>query len=604
MARRVRGCQKEAALSDIFPVRPLKVADYRIPAGSLGAMLSTTQERTHAVPSEEIEAVSPDLSRVRQDWEVLAERVRAFDPTVVVLVARKPARMFQALGIEPAPGALVVSDLAIPYMAETLSGARVAVVDDVVNVGSTLRRVCRLARDAGAGEVQAFAISGVEREIPLEGLDVDYASHIGLDEFDLRQFGRRIPQTLQWHSKPYDLTFPVMERELTAPFVAFDNLLAALRGRYGGQYVYDLSLPGGAGQGMRRCAVDLTDGASLRKVNLYVDEDAHRCTIVPIALTPVLRDDGPALPPTAWAAAVWGALSALPREDDLEARCRLGLFVDGLSLGESFIAEHGGFLRNCSKHPFNLEDAELALGPAIARVRPGGRDHHRATRSERGEDGSVTSPFLEAATRNGLQDAVAASTRSSDPLSIFIAIFEELSRRVGANEPSRYSLDWPYSYEQIQEEPYLRLRIGPTIADLVAIVDSLTGAGDLNLTRRRVTRLLDRHIDSGGVVPTVATYEGNVYRIYRQGEASPREDVSRRVRYAWGCYGKPLSLTRATKVLTILALDSPQGADSQVEIEAAPRGNTLCFQESVLDSRTEITHYLRNTAQLRKASEA
>ena len=563
-------------------------------------MPTATRNTSPAIP-EEVPS-SPDLSRVREEWELLAERVQEFDPTIVVLVARKPVRMFQALGVEPAPGALVVSDLAIPFMLDLLAGARVAVVDDVVNVGSTLRRVCRRLRDAAAGEVQAFAISRVERKRPLEGLDVRYSSLTELDEFDLRQFGQRIPQTLQWHSKPYDLTFPVMERELVAPFNQFDNLLAALRGRYGDKYVYDLSSPGGAGQGMRRCAVDLTDGAALRKLNLYIDEYTHRCTIVPIALTPVLRPEGPALQPSPWAAAIWTGLRHRLQADDLESLCRLSLFADGLSLGEPFIAEHGSFLRGCSPHLFNVKDAELALGPAVARIAPAAEDHLlRSIRCDRGEDGSVTSPFFDAASEKGLPEAIADAARARDALSVFIACFEELSRCIGASEPSEYSFEWPYSYDEIQDEPYLRLRIGPTIADLVAIIDSITGAQDLKLTRRRVTRLLDRYIDSGGVVPTVATYGGEVYRIYRQGEASTREDMSRRVRYAWDRYGKPLSLTRATKYLTILALDSPQASDSQVKIEAAPRGNTLCFQESILDTRTEITQYLRNTSQLRRA---
>src|SRR5262249_49095341 len=157
----------------------------------------------------------------------------------------------------------------------------------------------------------------------------------------------------------------------------------------------------------------------------------------------------------------------------------------------------------------------------------------------------ITSPFLSVAEEKGLLAEIAEGARGTDPLSVFITCFEELNRRVGGNEPSEYNFGWPHSYDEVQAEPYLRLRVGPTIAHLVAIVDSITGAGDLGLTRRRVTRLLDRYIDSGGVVPTVATYGDSVYRIYRQGEASTREDVSRRVRYAWDCYGKPLSLTRA-----------------------------------------------------------
>lgn len=564
-------------------------------------MPTAIQDALFSVPKEI--PGSPDLSRVREEWELLAEKVRAYDPTVVILVARKPVRMFQALEVDPAPGALVISDLAIPFMGNALEGARVAVVDDVVNVGSTLRRACRRVEKAEAAEVEAFAISHRVREHSLDGLRVHYSGTAELDAFDLQQFGRRVPQTLQWHSKPYDLTFPVMECDLMPPFGRFENLLAAMRGRYGDKYVYDLSTPAGSSHGMGRSAVDLTDGEALRKVNLYINESAGTCTVVPIAITPILQPDGLALNPSPWAGAIWEAMRGLPQKDELEARCRLSLFVDALTLGESFLAEHCGFLRQRGPQPFSMKDAELALGPAIGRVEPGEDSHQlRRFRSVQDEDRPVTSPFLEAAIERGFVAKVAKVARADDPLSVFIACFEELGSQIGAGEPADYCFDWPYSYEEIEREPYLRLRIGPTLADLVAIVDSITEADNLGVTRRRVTRLLDRYIDSGGVVPTVATYEGEAYRIYRLGESSTREDVSRRVRYAWQCYGKPLSLTRATKYLTILALDLAQ-ADSQVEIEAAPRGNTLCFHPSILDSRTEITQYLRNTSQLREVDD-
>jgi hypothetical protein len=539
---------------------------------------------------------------VREDWELLAEKVQRFEPTVVVLIARKPVRMFQALGIEPAPGALVISDLAIPFMADFLDGAKVAVVDDAVNVGSTVRRVCRLVEEAGAAAIRAFAISHVAREMPLTDLDVVYSGEVGIDANDLRQLGRRVPQVLQSQSKPYDLTFPIMEREVLAPFDRFENLLAVMRARYGEQYVYDLSTPAGAASGMRRCAVDLSDDEELRKVNLYLDEAAGTCTLVPIAITPVLSSEAPALHPTPWAAAVWEGLSDLPSGTDPEPLCRLGLFVDALTVGESFAAEHGCVLRLRGERPFSVRDAELALGSMVGRVRPHGDDHLLPSfRSVRNKDLPVTSPFLGQARKRGFIEAVETKTRARDTLSVFMTCFEELGRRIGANEPSEYSFGWPYSKEEVQEEPYLRLRIGPSLSDLVVIVDTVTGTGDLVLTRRRVTRLLDRYIDTGGVVPTVATYEGNVYRIYRQGESFSREDVSRRVRYAWQCYDKPLSLTRATKYLTILSFDQPQKGESQVEVETAPRGNTLCFSDSVLDERTEVTEYLRNTKQLRQA---
>src|SRR5947209_13726773 len=76
-------------------------------------------------------------------WRSLISRVRGFDPDVAVLIARKMPRLAECFGFSLGPRAIVVSDLAIPFVHGLLAGARVAVLDDVVNVGSTIHPAVR-----------------------------------------------------------------------------------------------------------------------------------------------------------------------------------------------------------------------------------------------------------------------------------------------------------------------------------------------------------------------------------------------------------------------------------------------------------------------------
>lgn len=544
---------------------------------------------------------SSHLQLLRAQWETLSEMVQDYDPTVVVVVARKPARLLEAVGLQLAPGALILSDLAMPFATDQLLGARVAVVDDVVNVGSTILRASRRALEAGAVAAQAFAISSLDRETPLDGLEVQYAMEHSLDGTEMGEFARRIPEALQSLPKPYDLDFPVLRCTPRAPIRSFRDLLGGLRSRHGEERVYDLSTAAGASHQIRRCAVDLNDpGPVHRKVRVYFDEDTLRCNIVPISVAPAL--DGAEVAASGSARRIWSQLAPLV-EQDIDARCRLRLFIDSLMLGERFVAEHSELLHADPDKLLDLDDAQLVLGPRVRLAAQSSEASDAAlppAPAETDEPSRSTSPFLEAATREGLMAAIVGAARGPDPISAFIACFDTLAKWVGAYDPAEYRLNWPYTAVEIDADPYRRLRIGPTIPDLVEIVGVVTKRDDVELTRREVTRLLDRFIDAGGVVPTTAQYGERIYRIYRKGEAKLREEVSDRAKYAWSIYNKPLSLTRATKLLAILELDRADGG-SETQVSAAPRGNTLTFQPSLLDAETEVTQYLRNTNQLYQA---
>ena len=172
---------------------------------------------------------------------------------------------------------------------------------------------------------------------------------------------------------------------------------------------------------------------------------------------------------------------------------------------------------------------------------------------------------------------------SATGFALFAAVFNELAISVGASEPENYSLKWPFTKVEIKEDPYKRLRIGPTFEDLVALYREVSGLEGLRATsvRQEVSAMLDLAIDQGAVVPTIAKYNGSFYRIYRKGESEPRDRAIERSLRAWSLYGKPLSLTRYSKISAILSF--AEGVEQILDPETMTRGNVATLPSSVLD---------------------
>lgn len=93
------------------------------------------------------------------DWMGLAQLVQNSQPDVVVLIARKMPRLAELLGLRFGENCKVISDLAVPYSTDELAGARVAIVDDIVNVGTTMARANQASLAAGAIDTRMFALA-------------------------------------------------------------------------------------------------------------------------------------------------------------------------------------------------------------------------------------------------------------------------------------------------------------------------------------------------------------------------------------------------------------------------------------------------------------
>jgi hypothetical protein len=538
----------------------------------------------------------------RSRWLLLAKKVRQFQPTVVVLIARKAPRIAQAFELEFGTSALVVSDLAIPFCTRELRNARVAIIDDTVNVGSTLLHARSAVLEAGAAEVRMFVVANSASTARLTELeDLIVADPTPLQASSREALSAEIPGRLQALGRPYDLDFPLLHCHLPAEKEGFLQLSAALSERYGSDSVYDLSTPMGAEAGVRRLTVDLSDAvATPMKIRIYLNQRDGMCVLAPIKLQtpiPVHR------PEAAWARAIWDELGT-DTVDDVEARGRLRIFLDSLAVGFEFVRSNCDVFLCDSEHPLLRGEAELTFGPRITeatRFLAGWPFLTDKEEEEPASAGDSCSPFLPTARASGLVDAVEERIEGApDELSAFIALFNTLAEWVGADNPSQFRLGWPMPAEAIQREPYQRLRIGPTFADLVVLIDELAPNLPHHEARPIVSRLLDRFIDEGGVVPTTAVYKGKLYRIYRKGEKDPRDRISLRTRRAWQEYGRPLSLTRVSKLSAILAFSEDVDA-SDTAVATLERGNVFCHARTVLHDEAEISHRLLRTNQLERA---
>jgi hypothetical protein len=574
----------------------------------------------HRTPRE-----SPGVLKPLQE---LSAAVRRFQPDVVILVARKMPHLAERLSLDFGDGCLVMSDLAIRFAHDVLRGARVAIIDDVVNVGSTLLRARNAVVNCGAAAVETFSIGYVAgRQLEIE--NVHYVASKPLSEFEYQHHVRSVPRVISELSKPYDLSFPILPCRMRLPVANGDGLFSWLVMKCGADAVHELT-PVDARDGLHRFTVDLQGHHGNYKVRFYVDDDNGVCNVVPIAIPPDLETD-PLPFQTAGVRALFACLSTAvadaPSDAELwpgEDRARAALFALSLDCGLQCLNDWTDALVLESCDGFSVEAAVTIFGPCVhthSQNVPFSFESIEQFAPIAGRTASVapTSPFLEkfpvteliANVKHGLQDSTEivdgnGNPRSSDldVLRAFELLFEHISRKVGANCPIEYALDWPFSRSEIQQNSYLRLRIGPTFDDLVELLTRIIGptaVSELPL-HHRVSAILDRAIDSGAVVPTIGRYENRLYRIYRRGESPFIDQTIDRIRYALKNHGKPLSLTRIAKVDAILSF-SREFAGTTV---ARPlvRGNTGTIIATVLDdANIEAAGFAMRTGRLVRFTE-
>ena len=182
-------------------------------------------------------------------------------------------------------------------------------------------------------------------------------------------------------------------------------------------------------------------------------------------------------------------------------------------------------------------------------------------------------------------------------------LFEALGHAVGADDPEAYSLDAPFSRADIRENPYLRLRIGFTYRDILALFEqhwTPRWSGSEIDADGLVSMLIDLFIDQGAIVPTFTLDKDSCRRVYRKGEANrAHDDEVERLHFALtrlpdDKYRDIIDRhrTRVAKIVAIMAFAGRTG--NTVSAGPLERGTVGMLMPSVVERNAfELTGYMR-----------
>lgn len=550
-------------------------------------------------------------------------QIQEFHPDVVILTARKMPRVVEALQTHLGDSAIVISDLAIPFSSDSLANARVAILDDVVNVGSTLEHIAELVQQRSPATIRLFSLAARTSNGSKTSREIFYGHPATLTDKEYSSYVRTVPAVISHVCKPYDLVFPVLQARYQIPLRAATDVFSLLEQKFGDQNVQVIPTPY-ANSPIRRVSILLSTENTLphKKLRLFFNDKTGSCCIVPMVIPPCIEEANmPASLP--WVLAIRNQLKNSLKDESavaLEALSAILIFTASLDwfFSDEIAVFFNSFL-HFEKSPFSIPDAEALFGLRIEGVSTEAlplicNGDSAIPANEMGVQklpATINSPFLnEFQTDSLVENAVELLKRSGLPslnsgidcYSYLIALMGALSELVGGEKPSEYKAVWPYSKEEIDRNPYLRLRIGPTFPDIVTICARMyklmtnLDSPPVHLAKT-LSVTLDALIDQGAIVPTFANYEEKAFRIYRRGEG-PGQDVCDKVLFALATQERPFSVTRIAKVLATLS--HSQKYHKLLESSARTRGLVGGSRKTVFGAEpANIPTYLRNTGQIK-----
>lgn len=559
-----------------------------------------------------------------EDWAALSDSIKQYDADVIVLVARKMPRLVEALRLNLGDRAICVSDHAIPFMHDDLSNARVAIVDDVWNVGSTMMRAQRRVESANPRAVRLFAL-GARNAPAARELGAHLAIPRSLAPDQYRSIVDSVPRALSLMPKPYDVDFPIIPCLLRPGFRSWEDCWCWLKAQFG-DYAHSTVDEVQLAAGYARATVNFVGDANWRvKARLYFDLRESVCNLVPMALTPNLSRTND-YPSDTLSSAMFdvltralegaqmsssdinvGAHSDAGEETDGPARAKI--FCDSLLITRMILESFDGLLQRETLEPFSRIDFSMQFGRSVvdSYTQLSNSTFHELTRNEF-ESYVCDRQVLEGATSYSLlsEDRISGRARellvNGFPILALDALLTDLGDAVGADQPDEYALRKPYTPDEIKLEPYLRLRLGFTYEEIVGFFrenlnELWTGSQQVELV---VSSLIDLFIDRGAIVPTFTLHHNACHRVYRKGEANSRwEDEVARCLYALDALGEAeradlvdRNRTRVAKIIAIMSFSNT--IDTDLTVGALERGTVGMLKPSVVEQRgRELTGYMR-----------
>lgn len=407
-------------------------------------------------------------------WGQMSAQVAEFKPDFVISAARKMPRLVQLLqsmlgGMFHSP-AQYVSDFALDFLQKDIKGARVAILDDALNVGSTLNDVLHRAQACNPAEAMCFVLSrrtgggaGFKQAEKLQCMQTQ-----DIDEHAYRAAATRVVRALWALNRPLEVEFPVFTGQ-GAPVTSVKELqerVNAIGGR-----CHALNIAESPFLGLQRYSVEMDPASGFNdKIRLYVDIARQELALAPMAYS-------------------WDR--NVGRQTRIKKR-----FLASMRLARDFI---GAVFPDLDMR-FAEEEAAILLGPQEAAKM--GRIWHSGELGQ-SESKSISNSFCENDWPRIKRLCQIEDNRFLHEC--FTAFFAAAAKY----------------YEAESANDYDRLCKGPTFVELrkaLAELWEMDPAQKSDVLIERLGTLLDEQIDNGFVVP-MTDKEGR--RVFRKGEPYP-----------------------------------------------------------------------------------
>lgn len=477
------------------------------------------------------------------DWNTLKNNVDAFKPDVVIYLARKMPRMAELLGWDFGD-TLAVSDFAIPWIASSIHNKKIAIIDDTVSMGTTLAHVRTMVLACDPALVRTFAVAKKDSANPPHYpflKETQYARSSIFDTKCYESFSHKLAKALCLQAKPYEIEFPTLTVGYSNTFGVSWEILHHLQEKFGKSNVHYTTSEEFTGTGLARISIDFFPQSHHNyKLRLYLDDQQKRMCIVPMASSYKALPEHTCRDLREYCQSVTQELPSKYETFVGETEFRWKQYMASLEFGLLACQSISKIFQPLPNTPLlDHADAYKLFGPAFAaqlgRITLETAHGWDSSTLTNAPEETCTIPQTEctylwdilkpeAADHEFLERLKSMLVAFPSRAEYFKLFFEELAQKLGENSITSYCIkteNFRPSKEYVEDNPYLRLRVGATFDDLQHIFEWLWRETNCTLPtgrslRNEVSSLLDIFIDSGGVVPVI-TPEGK--RAYRKGEA-------------------------------------------------------------------------------------
>ena len=437
-------------------------------------------------------------------WKALSYNIDKFNPDVIIFIANKMLRIYQVLkfvdnSLFNAP--LIISNFAIDYLEpKDLDGKKIAIVDATLNTGTILKNIeQKINHKFHNTQIKFFAVYQSENKHEIEAILVD-KKILCIDDYLIIE--NLLSSSLNCLPEPVETEYPIFRVNVPKLFdyLGFgEDLMNAnqnLQGIRLDSYDY-------FSVGIDKFSFDVFPGRGVNdKWRFYLDDAKHILTFVPMAhYDPDTnsKDDkynrlNFYINSLAWGKKCWSYIQSISKLPDITLdKCEVELLF-GHTYAKKILSIYNTLPSKCeSLEPLPCKEQTLYFYNAY----------------------------------KNLDENLKLKNTADCKLffDYFTKFFINLVNLVGEDCSSEYKFndnDYVPNLNQVNENNYLRLCVGPTFTELLHLMKYYFDDKKIDITNKNlhilIDKTLDRQIDQGFIIPTFDCY-GRL--IFRRGNTIP-----------------------------------------------------------------------------------